>query len=80
MWQASSSQYAHDTPGDRSYYRDMGSLTPPPCSEGVNWYVLKRRIEVGAEQIEKFARAVGPNARPAQALNHRLLVAPVGIN
>ena len=68
-------------PGDTSYYRYMGSLTTPPCSEGVNWYVLKGRIEVDAEQIAKFARAIGePNARPAQALNHRLLVAPVAIN
>ena len=67
-------------PSDTAYYRYMGSLTTPPCSEGVSWYVLEQRLEVSAQQIGKFAKAVGANARPAQALNQRLLVAPTGIN
>ena len=68
-------------PGDRSYYRYMGSLTTPPCSEGVNWYVLTGRLAVSAEQVKKFARAIGEaNARPEQALNHRLLMAPLASN
>ena len=68
-------------PDDRGYYRYMGSLTTPPCSEGVNWYVLTGRLAVSAEQVKKFARAIGePNARPEQALNHRLLMAPLASN
>ena len=50
----------------------MGSLTTPPCSEGVNWYVLKGRLSVSAEQVEQFARVVGPNPRPEQASAHAL--------
>ncbi len=63
-------------PRDRSYYRYMGSLTTPPCSEGVNWFFLTQPITVSAEQVELFAKAVGANARPLQALNHRLLLSP----
>ena len=63
-------------PRDRSYYRYMGSLTTPPCSEGVNWYFLTQPITVSMEQVEWFAKAVGENARPLQALNHRLLLSP----
>lgn len=59
----------------------MGSLTTPPCTEGVNWYMLKGHIEVGVAQVERFAAAVGgPNARPTQALNYRLVVAPQAAN
>ena len=54
----------------------MGSLTTPPCSEGVNWYFLTQPITVSMEQVEWFAKAVGENARPLQALNHRLLLSP----
>lgn len=67
-------------PADTSYYRYMGSLTTPPCSQGVNWYVLNGRIEVSPEQVHQFAESAGPNARPVQALNHRLLLAPPAIN
>ena len=63
-------------PRDRSYYRYMGSLTTPPCSEGVNSFVLTQPITVSAEQVEWFAKAVGENARPLQALNNRLLLSP----
>ncbi len=63
-------------PRDRSYYRYMGSLTTPPCSEGVNWFFLTQPITVSMEQVEQFAKAVGENARPLQALNNRLLLSP----
>ncbi len=64
-------------PSDTGYYRYMGSLTTPPCSEGVNWYVLTHPIMVSMEQIKKFVAAVGPNNRPIQPLNNRLVLAPM---
>ncbi|MEJ6594491.1 carbonic anhydrase family protein [Parasphingorhabdus sp.] len=63
-------------PADLSVYRYMGSLTTPPCSEGVNWHVLKDPISASAEQIAAFEKLMGDNARPVRALNNRLIVAP----
>ena len=60
-------------PIDKSYYHYSGSLTTPPCSEGVNWYVLKTPIEVSQEQIAKFASVYSGNARPIQPLNQRVI-------
>ncbi|MFT5181995.1 MAG: carbonic anhydrase, partial [Alphaproteobacteria bacterium] len=48
-------------PHNANYYRYMGSLTTPPCSEGVNWFVMADPIEVSREQIEAFANVIGPN-------------------
>ena len=64
-------------PEETGFYRYMGSLTTPPCSEGVNWYVMTQPIDVGVDQVSRFAQAVGANARPLQAMNHRLLLAPI---
>jgi carbonic anhydrase len=58
-------------PSDRSYARFSGSLTTPPCSEGVRWMVMKQPIEVSAAQVKQFASVVGKNARPVQPLNNR---------
>ncbi len=63
-------------PADRAVYRYMGSLTTPPCSEGVNWHVLEDPITASAGQIEAFEKLMGDNARPVRALNNRLVVAP----
>ncbi|WP_417610000.1 carbonic anhydrase [Parasphingorhabdus sp.] len=63
-------------PADRSIYRYMGSLTTPPCSEGVNWHVLKAPISASEDQIEAFEELMGDSARPVRALNNRLVVAP----
>jgi len=57
-------------------YRYMGSLTTPPCSEGVNWHVASTPVEVSAGQIAVLEGIMGMNARPVQLLNGRLLVAP----
>lgn len=57
-------------------YRYMGSLTTPPCSEGVNWHVVPEPVEVGADQLAAMESVMGMNARPLQLLNGRLLVAP----
>jgi carbonic anhydrase len=58
-------------PGDQNYYVFDGSLTTPPCSEAVKWYVLKTSIEASASQIAAFAKLYPDNARPVQPLNGR---------
>ena len=57
-------------------YRYMGSLTTPPCSEGVNWHVANVPVEASPEQIATLRGALGPSARSIQDRNGRLLVAP----
>jgi len=61
-------------PDDKSHYRYHGSLTTPPCSEGVNWHILKTPIEMSEAQIEKFETVVGYNARPVQPVNNRFVL------
>lgn len=63
-------------PASMAMYRYMGSLTTPPCSEGVNWHVLSTNITASKEQIEKLSAVLHMNARPVQPLHERLLVAP----
>jgi carbonic anhydrase len=57
---------------NKDYYRFNGSLTTPPCTEGVRWLVMKSVATVSESQVEQFAKAVGhPNNRPLQAVNAR---------
>ncbi len=59
-------------PKNRDYYRFNGSLTTPPCSEGVRWLVLKTPVEVSKEQVEEFERVMRhPTNRPLQPINAR---------
>ena len=58
-------------PGDKGYYTYAGSLTTPPCSEQVTWYVLKSPIQVTADEIARFGRIYPMNARPIQPFNDR---------
>ena len=60
-------------PEDQRYYTYMGSLTTPPCSEGVLWVVLKAPMQVSAEQIAVFAKLYPMNARPLQGRSGRLI-------
>jgi carbonic anhydrase len=60
-------------PETRSYYTYMGSLTTPPCSEGVLWMVMKQPQQLSPEQIAIFSRLYRNNARPIQASNGRLV-------
>lgn len=64
-------------PQDGTYFRFMGSLTTPPCSEGVNWYEMRQPIEASYAQIQKFRELFPMNARPLQPLNNRLVVEDV---
>lgn len=58
-------------PKDKSYYNYKGSLTTPPCSEVVNWYVLKTPLTASKGQIEQFSKILNNNYRPIQSLNDR---------
>ena len=58
-------------PAARGYFRYVGSLTTPPCSEGVRWQVLKQPVEVSKAQIAAFRKLYSMNARPVQPLNDR---------
>jgi len=59
-------------PKDRDYYRFNGSLTTPPCSEGVRWLVMKKPVTASKAQIEQFSRVVGgANNRPLQPVYAR---------
>jgi carbonic anhydrase len=60
-------------PEDRRYFTYMGSLTTPPCSEGVLWVVLKQPALVSPEQVAVFSRLYPMNARPVQRVEDRLI-------
>ncbi|MCB1790661.1 MAG: carbonic anhydrase family protein [Gammaproteobacteria bacterium] len=62
-------------PVSRDYYRFTGSLTTPPCSEGVIWLVLKDEMTASRAQIARFASVMHhPNNRPLQPINARVVL------
>jgi carbonic anhydrase len=58
-----------------AYYTFPGSLTTPPCSEGVTWYVLKTPNTLSKEELDTFAKLYPHNARPVQPSNDRKVLA-----
>jgi carbonic anhydrase len=58
-------------PAKRASYRYDGSLTTPPCSEGVRWIVMTTPIQLSAQQIKAFTAIIHDNNRPTQPLNGR---------
>lgn len=60
-------------PASRNYFAYMGSLTTPPCTEGVLWLVLKQPVQVSQQQIDIFSRLYRHNARPTQPTAGRLI-------
>jgi len=60
-------------PAERGYFAFAGSLTTPPCSEGVRWFVLKEPVAVSKAQIAAFRKLYNMNARPVQPLNGRVV-------
>jgi len=61
-------------PADRGYYTFPGSLTTPPCSENVTWFVLKHAVTVSATEIEQFSKLYRRDARPTQPLYNRVVL------
>jgi carbonic anhydrase len=62
-------------PANRGYYTFTGSLTTPPCTEDVTWFVLKDPAHLSKGQLAAFAKKYPHNARPTQPLNGRLVQA-----
>jgi carbonic anhydrase len=57
--------------GNNHYYTFAGSLTTPPCSEGVKWVVLKQTGTISPKQLAQYREVFTENARPLQPLNGR---------
>ena len=60
-------------PHDTAYYTYMGSLTAPPCTQGVTWFVLRTPMAISAEEINAFAALYPHDVRPPQPLNGRVV-------
>lgn len=58
-------------PEEKEYYKYTGSLTTPPCTEGVTWFLLKNTITLSSEQIDAISEVIGKNNRPIQPTNNR---------
>jgi carbonic anhydrase len=63
-------------PVDRSYYRYIGSLTTPPCTEGVLWHILAQPVAISAAQLAAFRALYDGTNRPIQPMNDRAFLAP----
>ena len=61
-------------PANKDYYLFSGSLTTPPCTEGVRWMVMKDAAYASHEQVTKFTATIGENNRPIQALHARTVI------
>ena len=61
-------------PQNKSYYNYKGSLTTPPCSEVVNWYVLKTPVTASKSQIEQLSKILNNNFRPVQPIKERTVL------
>jgi carbonic anhydrase len=62
-------------PSNRAYFTYEGSLTTPPCTEGVRWFVLRSPTTITPGEIKAFAKSYPSNARPVQPANGREILA-----
>jgi carbonic anhydrase len=60
-------------PQTLGYYTYMGSVTAPPCTEGVAWYILKTPVEISTAEIKAFAKLYPRDVRAVQPLNGRIV-------
>lgn len=58
-------------PADRGYWTYQGSLTTPPCTEGVTWFVFEQQMTLSRTQLRSFSAIFKMNSRPTQELNRR---------
>lgn len=61
-------------PENKDYYRFNGSLTTPPCSEGVKWFILKTPVGISKSQLADFDAVMPTNNRPLQDINSRVIL------
>ncbi len=61
-------------PRNHQVFYYSGSLTTPPCSENVNWFVMKTPMEVSDNQVNRFTQLIGRNARPLQSMHWRSML------
>jgi carbonic anhydrase len=61
-------------PSQRDYFRYSGSLTTPPCTEGVAWFILKEAGHISQKQVDRFVSLIGEDARGIQPQNARIVV------
>jgi carbonic anhydrase len=62
-------------PSSPAHYRYDGSLTTPPCTEGVKWFVMRQPVAVSEGQVQLFNAIIDDNNRPMQPLNGRVVIA-----
>ena len=62
-------------PADRGYWTYMGSLTAPPCTEGVRWFVFEQEMTLSRGQLRAFATLYKINSRPLQDTHGRRIEA-----
>jgi carbonic anhydrase len=62
-------------PADRGYWTYLGSLTTPPCTEGVRWFVFENEISLSLEQLRAFEMLFRMNSRPLQDTHGRRIEA-----
>jgi carbonic anhydrase len=62
-------------PADRGYWTYTGSLTAPPCTEGVKWFIFQQEMSLSRSQLKAFATLFPINSRPLQDLHGRKIEA-----
>ncbi|NQW19082.1 MAG: carbonic anhydrase family protein [Chloroflexi bacterium] len=66
-------------PQDRRTFRYPGSLTTPPCSEGVSWLLMKTPVSLSQAQVDEFKEHYFFNARYTQPLNGREIFEDISV-
>ncbi len=61
-------------PANRAHFNFQGSLTTPPCSEGVNWNVMENPVTISESQLKAYTAIYPHTARPTQPLNNRKVI------